>query len=458
MSGQYTEAIGTFNKYLKEVGKKKAREFGVDDLIKQCGDKKGAIADTGTKTPEVSVPEKTEIIKKDDKAVVNVIPPPAVIKDTASKNIVLSEYDRIMDQALTFQFKADSVASVADEQKVESARLPEAARADLRAKISANELLIASFRKAAEQKYSEAQAIINPTGVKVPQEEIELLKEQTIIKDTLSQSPVTSNDSIRKPTESITGKIPDIQPDTVKKAPIAIVRSVEVFSLFEVLPKPVSDPKAKIEIDPRIPDGLIYRIQIAVFRNPVAPSFFKGMTPIYGFKIAGTDKTTYYAGMFRRLADANKALGTVKAKGFKDSFIVALSGGKAVSSDRSVLMEKEWGKKPLAEIFKPDTETAIDTIPPTLTFRVEIMRSLKPVKDEMVEGIKKMVGNRGLDILSMEDGSVVYLIGKFITFESAAEYADLLKRNGYRDARVVAWLGSKEIPVDTARQLFENME
>jgi hypothetical protein len=86
------------------------------------------------------------------------------------------------------------------------------------------------------------------------------------------------------------------------------------------------------------------------------------------------------------------------------------------------------------------------------------MRSLKPVKDEVVEGINKMVGNRGLDILTMDDGNIVYLIGKFITFESAAEYADLLQRNGYRDAKVVAWLGSKEIPVDTARQLFENME
>jgi len=50
------------------------------------------------------------------------------------------------------------------------------------------------------------------------------------------------------------------------------------------------------------------------------------------------------------------------------------------------------------------------------------------------------------------------LIGKFITFESAVEYTDLLIRNGYREAQVVAWLGKKEIPVDTARQLFENLK
>ena len=103
----------------------------------------------------------------------------------------------------------------------------------------------------------------------------------------------------------------------------------------------------KIAIDPEVPAGLIYRIQIAVFRNPVAPAYFKGITPVYGFKVTGTDKTNYFAGMFRRSADATKALAAVKAKGFKDAFIVALSDGrKSVSADRAAVLEKEWGKKP----------------------------------------------------------------------------------------------------------------
>ena len=69
-----------------------------------------------------------------------------------------------------------------------------------------------------------------------------------------------------------------------------------------------------------------------------------------------------------------------------------------------------------------------------------------------------MAGNRGLDIQPVDGGKIAYLIGKFITFETAAEYADLLIRNGYREAQVVAWLGKKEIPIDTARQLFENLK
>jgi len=69
-----------------------------------------------------------------------------------------------------------------------------------------------------------------------------------------------------------------------------------------------------------------------------------------------------------------------------------------------------------------------------------------------------MAGSRGLDTENLVDGNIVYLIGKFITFESASEYSDLLIRNGYRDAKVVARLGKRVIPVETAKQLFDGMK
>jgi hypothetical protein len=78
--------------------------------------------------------------------------------------------------------------------------------------------------------------------------------------------------------------------------------------------------------------------------------------------------------------------------------------------------------------------------------------------EDVVEGIRKMAGNRGLDIKLLEDKKIDYLIGKFITFETAAEYSDLLKRNGYNEAQVVAWLGKKEIPIETAKQLVEKLK
>ena len=140
------------------------------------------------------------------------------------------------------------------------------------------------------------------------------------------------------------------QAEQVKKDVPVAVKSAGVFSFFEVLPKEAAYPYEKIHIDPEVPAGLIYRIQLAVFRNPVAPSFFKGITPVYGFKVPGTDKTNYYAGMFRRSSDAKKALQEVKETGFRDAFVVAFSDNKAVSADRAALLENEWGMKPLVDL------------------------------------------------------------------------------------------------------------
>ena len=139
----------------------------------------------------------------------------------------------------------------------------------------------------------------------------------------------------------------------------------------------------------------------------------------------------------------------------KDAFVIPLTGNKSVSADRAAILEKEWGKKPF---ITAEPVTHADTVTPTLTFRVEVTRSVKPLKEDVVDGIRKVAGNRGLDILILEDGKTGYVIGKFITFETAAEYSDLLKRNGYKDAQVVAWLGKKQIPIDTARQLVDKLK
>jgi hypothetical protein len=446
MSGKYTEALSSYNLFTEQVGKKAAREQGTSEFIQQCNEKKGQIKETEIKPVEIAENDKAEVTQIKNKPAPEAAIQQPVEKESSAKKNLPSGYEKILDEAIEFQIKSDSLYRLVIEQKIEFENIPAADKPALKSKISENEFLAASFQRSADQKYSEAQAVMNPEQEKIPPEKIIPPADKKSIEDTIQQS----NNKVIKVTEKQPEKIVLAVPE--KKKP------VETFAFFEVLSKPVTDPKIKITIDSEVPEGLIYRIQIAVFRNPVAPAYFKGITPVYGFKVPGTDKTNYYAGMFRRYSDANKALSAVKAKGFRDAFVVGLAGKKPVSADRAAVLEKEWGKRPFIDMVTSLPETPGDTVPPTLSFRVEVMRSLKPLKDDVTEGIKKMAGNRGLDIQPLDDGNIAYLIGKFITFESAAEYTDLLVRNGYREARVVAFLGKKEIPVETARQLFENLE
>ena len=447
MSGKFSEAVYSYNSYTGQVGKKTAREMGVPEFIQQCSQKQGQVAETELKPAGTLKSIKADTIKPEVKPAIKEPIQKASEKVTAAKTDLPANYEKILNEAIEFQSKTDSLLELAGEQRKELEKLPASEKPALKTRISENEKLAASYQKSADQKYGEAQVLMNPQH------------------DTSKLSIVTTEKPVNKIVKDSSGivnykavKPADKRPDSTKVVIPTVKPKVEVFALFEVLAKPVTDSKAKIIIDPDVPEGLIYRIQIAVFRNPVVPSYFKGITPVYGFKIAGTDKTIYYAGMFRKSSDATKALASVKGKGFKDAFIIALLANKSVSPDRAALLEKDWGKKPFVSNDKAFIETGADTVTPTLTFRVEVTRSIKPLKDEVVEGIRKIAGNRGLDIQTLEDGKIDYLIGKFITFETASEYADLLKRNGYRETQVVAWLGKKEIPIETARQLFEKLK
>jgi len=417
--------------------------MGVPDLILECTQKKGQHTDTVVKTVAETKNEKI------DTAMVAIKPP---VKEPVQKMPVQtvnqggklpSNYEKVLNQAIEFQYKADSVSSIVNNQKKTLDNLSGNEKSALRVKILENEKTAASFQSMADHKYKEAEAILNPkadtiAALKVPAAIAEYKPQQ----DTVKKADIFVNKAVAKAA------------DTTKVILPPVKATVEVFSIFEVLAQPATDPKAKPIIDSQIPGGLIYRIQIGVFRNPLPPAYFKGVSPVYGFKISGTDKTIYYVGAFRKNSDAVKALATVKTKGFKDSFIVALADNKSISSDRAAVMEKEWGRKPLFSTEK----SVSDTIPPTLTFRVEVMRSVKPIKEDVLAEIRKAAGDRGLDVVTLEDGKTDYLIGKFITFDTASEYSDLLKRNGYRDAQVVAWLGKKEIPIETARQLFDKLK
>lgn len=443
MSGKFTDAVESYATYTEEVGKKKAREQNVPAYIQESKDKKGMLAVVNEMLPAAG-----------DSGVKSITTGPAGQSITGSEGIAAprkensvrkdlpADYENTLDEALKLQYKADSLNLLAEEQRKQIEKVPESERSSLKMKISQNEMLASSYQKSADTKYNQAQSKMNPQMA-------ENQRKADSFPSPVIKEPETKTETGQKSENAV-------QKDTLKTTVSVSRKPPDVFSFFEILKGETAYPVDKIRINPEVPPGLIYRIQLAVFRNPVAPSFFKGITPVYGFRIAGSDKTGYYAGMFRRSADARKALQEVKEAGFRDAFIVALADSKPVSSDRAAQLENEWGNKPFTDLKL--SEGLADTIPPALAFRVEVTRSLKQLKPDIVESLRTIAGNKGLDILHLTDGNIVYLIGKFITFESAAEYADLLIRNNYRDAKVVAWLGNKEVPVETAKQLFNDLK
>ena len=409
MAGKYPDAIKSYNNYEVKVGKKKARESDISRYIQECNEGRGLIKDPEYREIDFISETKTgthDAMQKADGAEAAMQSP---VKPVPRKEDLPQEYDKVLSQAMDYQVKADSLNALVSEYKEELGRLPPSQQKAARSKISEMESLALEYQKLADEKFGNTAS---------------------------------------RPAARVDVIVPASVPDPKK--------SEEVYSLFSVDPNPLLVGDQKISMDPELPSGLIYRIQVGVFSKPLEASFFKGISPVAGFRITGTEATRYFAGMFRRMADASWSLTTVKQLGFRDAFITAVLDGKTVSIDRALLLENDWSQKPLTKIVPiPKTGEAAAS---TLIFRVEISRSVKPVGYEVEETYRKLAGNRGYDKISTGDGTIVYLIGKFITSESASDYAGLLNRNGYREAKVVAYAGNKEIPVETAKQLFEKQE
>lgn len=395
LAGRFPAAIESYVRFRKMAGKKMARELNVPGYLLECKEGKGNL-------PFQELLAKDVVASPVEKPAIQVVE-----KQAPLKKEVPAEYDKVLSEAMKYQVKADSLNTVAS---------------DYRKQYS---VMVPSQQKAAEGKAAEAEALARDY--------------QRIADENFGQAGIhTDLDSI-----SGTKQEPALQEQAAGI----------VISLFSIETDPEKLRNQIIPIDPQAPAGLVYRIQMGVFNKPVVPAFFRGITPVYMYSIPGTSSIRYFAGMFRRKEDAERSLSTLRQMGFRDSFVTAVLDGKTVSLERALLLEKEWSGRSLKE---PEAgQVARPAEPATLSFRVEVAKSAEPLKEEVVGNYRTMAGSRGLEIIQSDDGTLVYLIGKFITFESAFDYADLLHRNGYSEARVVAYAGSREIQLDTARKLFE---
>jgi len=456
MAGSFNDAVNSYEAFIRQAGKKISREMEVQKYLDQAKAGEGMVA---VKDHQVNLVKVGENIINDEIIDTTVV---SSVKDDVNStgsqseklpgSLIEPSLDNLLSEALLLQRKADSLEIKSNEKTMQPGKgYPSAQERALAAKLQRE---ADSIQNLADNKFSIAHNTMN----------------------SVSFTALPSDDTVRTPAvkHEIPDKVSDNKVDSVVIEAVAPIHKpvsdttgprqknpgkkfADFYLVFEVKEKDAESDEEIIEVNPPIPPGLIYRIQTAVFRNPVAISYFKGVRPVFGFKPSGSALTTYYAGMFRKKADASDALRIIQQKGFRDAFIASFIDGKAISSERAASLEKEWANIPLLSVELSNTAEE-DTIPPTLAFRVEVTRQTNPLDDEKYNDLQTISGSRGLDTYLLENGDIVYLIGIFLTYESASDYAGLLVRNGYREARVGAWLGRKEIPVETARQLFEKID
>ncbi len=209
--------------------------------------------------------------------------------------------------------------------------------------------------------------------------------------------------------------------ETLKNSPI-IKMVEEIPSYFVITDKPIYNPQNPIPINSPLPKGVVYRIQIGAFSTPREPSFFKNMAPVYGIK---TGKITrYYIGNLTHYEDAEKALATVKQKGFKDAFIIAWYNGTQVTTQRAQQLENS---------STPSNKATSDG----KLYIVEIGRFEKPLSDVELNTVKNL--SQGKEILRQqnENGSYVFTVGNYESIDEANRVKENMIASGFLKAAVI---------------------
>ena len=103
--------------------------------------------------------------------------------------------------------------------------------------------------------------------------------------------------------------------------------------------RPADNWDQQVLPESEIPMGLVYQVQIGVYKNPVTSETFKGITPI--FSKTTSMGITYSAGIFEKAADAKQAKDYVLGMGLHDAFVVVYNDRKRITLQEAAKLEKK---------------------------------------------------------------------------------------------------------------------
>jgi tetratricopeptide (TPR) repeat protein len=243
------------------------------------------------------------------------------------------EYARLIREGLDYESKSDSL-----DQNVRMMQTKAEKETDLRVKqdLVANLTTLDQeskrFQRLADEKFLQAERVRGANKTSEVKQETALLKPET------TQQGITRYSYQRDPTsQPVTSKSNEKYEKGLSAAKSVNTELSFIFAIQTSSPYSAENP-IPVAI---LPDGLIYRIQLGAFTNPIPDNAFGGLSPVS--KEKGKNETKYYVGYFTSVAKAREALEEVRKYGYPDAFIVSFFDSKKISIQKA--REIEFAQK-----------------------------------------------------------------------------------------------------------------
>jgi len=254
-----------------------------------------------------------------------------------------ADYNKYLRQALDQQFKADSVAKLAREARLQAKNIPdpderwalqkniiswEKQSADFQSKADEYYLLVKQMEKGNDVARKVPDAIVKDTVIN----DIALYKYKT--DDVVEQKPAPIEPVVAEPIAQVENKVPA----PPAEEPIAKQeKSMSRFVLLDSSPYSANNPFPEETVFPK---GSYYKIQLAVLSQNPDWKAFGGLSPVTFETVVGKPMKRYYAGSFARYEDAKTAMEVVRGNGFPEAFIVGWFDGQKMAVTKVIELEK----------------------------------------------------------------------------------------------------------------------
>lgn len=298
----------------------------------------------------------------------------------------------------------------------------------------------------------ETTETVEETGTKEAEVEVEV--ETTAVEEEIEAASNEGNDQIVETSEAENESEPAILND-IDAVPAQLNRPI-----FQILGSTNSayDSDNPIPLMEDLPDGIVYKVQVGAFRNPISQDLFKGFAPLMA-EPGPNGITRYSAGLFDTESAAIRARDQIRDLGYRDAFVIVFNDGERtnISSARNneqiatgtanntvnSVASNETPKNGYQFSNGVANVESIDEI----FFSVQIGVFSKEVEGDAFDNYTDV------NAVILPSGLIRYNAGIFDDLESAQNYKSVLSSE-ITDAFVVAYYQGKRISINNAARIL----
>lgn len=304
--------------------------------------------------------------------------------------------------------------------------------------------------------------------------------ENNSVENTASNENSTNNNTESSTSENNSNSNNNVTLENINEVPSKLVNSIFLMNNNN---QPIYNANNPIPTVDKMPEGLVFKVQIGAFRNAIPQNHFKGFAPIMA-EDAGNGITRYTAGLFTGINMAVEAKNSIRSIGYNDAFVVAFYNGERISIAKAremmgeeVIAENNTTTNNANENSISNNENTNNT--ETTTTNEQPVNNTQPETEEVKDGVSTDVRNiegvfyaiqvgvyskpvtagqlnnvTPINSERLTSGLIRYTSGVYKNLTDANAAKDRIRNLGISDAFVVAYNGGQKITVAQANKML----